>query len=509
MLCQPDDFTYLANVKHHAGKLVARGGTVIQGSAPASAKVTWLFAAYGTNASTALAVWMAMVDTVLYYKIGAGAWTSFKTGLTAGTYPVAVQYQGHVYWCDGVNTPLDITIANPPTAATWATLPSGINPAWVVLHKNRLIYGNDLTTPQYVYFTDFGTPTSTQTTSFYFQPDDQNGNFAKIAVNCQNRVALFCQDYLVAKSGTGPNTDNFFQFPRGAACTAWRSVVDMGEFGVLYLSSNGVMSFDGNTPPEPVDQNGGVNVADIDLTTEALTWAMRVGDEYRLYFKSKGDVRTSAATAAQIMSSSSAITRVNAVYNTPNILTRAAFVVPSATATTAYYYSFDCRKKLWTGPHNGQHLCGCWTKYMYGDTQDPLVGSSLADGVICLADQQSAFTDNGAPYDCIIRTGAIGDPYRKTKITRVRTKWDIGSQPASKVRCAVWEEGRSIEPPQAAYDLSLYRKKDGKDLEDLVQHNFTPSYRSVAGREPQIEYRFTPSEGIGFRGHSVEFTSEE
>lgn len=511
MTLNPDEFAFLQNVKPYAGNIVSRGGTVAQGSSLAAATVTWLFHAYGTSASAALVVRLAMCGTLLRYKIGAGVWTDLLIGLTAGTYPVAVAYKGHVYWCDGTNTPQDITIANPPTITPWVTLPAGINPTWVVLHKNRLKYGGDLTTPNYYYMTEFGTPGTTESVNFYLQPDDQNGNYPKIAVNVGNRVALFCQDFLVSHSGTGPNTDQFFPFPRGAACTAWRSVVDMGEFGVFYLTERGVFAFDGGSPPEPLDPFNRVNWSDFDMTTEALIWALRVGDEYRLYFKSKGDLQSSTATAATILASSTARTRFTTLWAARNATTVKPFV---AAGTVSHYYSYDCRLKIWSGPHTGVHLCGAWEQYRYGDTQDPWVGDATTGGLVLKADQQSAFTDNGTPFDCIIRTGVIGNAYHKTEIIRIIAKFGICYRPEAKVRVAVWQNGSNAEPPASVHSANLYFKaalvsasasNKPTDYEDFVQIEFTPKYDKPLGLEPQIEYRFASGEGFEFRGHEIEF----
>src|SRR6185503_1281903 len=323
----PGEFSFMQNVKPYCDNIVTRGGTVAQGSSLGSATVTFMYHAYGTDASVALVVRLAVCGTKLRYRIGTGAWTDLKTGLTAGTYWVACTYKGHVYMVDGVNTPQDVTIANPPTVTDYVTLPTGINPTWILLHLNKLKYAGDLTTPNYYYQTEFGTPGTTLTTSFYLQPDDQNGNYPKVGVPCFRNILLLCQDYLVLHTGAGPNTDQFYPMPRGAANTARRTAIDMGEFGVFLLTERGVASSDGRSV-EPIDPFGRINWGDIDLTTEDSCWAFRAApDVYRLYFKSKGDVQTTTASAAAVIASSTARTRLSSLYAARTVLTRIPFVV--------------------------------------------------------------------------------------------------------------------------------------------------------------------------------------
>jgi hypothetical protein len=508
---QADEFSILQNVKQYIGNLTSRGGATAVGSSLGSATVTWTFTAYGTDVATALVVRLAACSTKIKYKIGAGAWTDLKTGLTAGTYWVAVQWKNHVYLCDGVNTPQDITIANPPTVTDWITFPSGINPTWVVLHYQKLKYGGDLTTPNYYYQTEFGTANTTLTTSFYLQPDDQNGNYPKIAVTNRNRVAMFCQDFLIAHSGAGPNSDQFFQMPRGAACTAWRSVVDMGEFGVFYLSERGVSNWDLNSPPEPIDPFGRINWGNIDLTTEAYTWAMRVGDVYRIFFKSKGDIQNTTASASAVLVSSTALTRMSNLFSGRTFLTRTAF---TTSGSTDHYYDYDCRRKVWSGPHTGQYLSGHWTQYRYGDTQDPILGDSTTGGVVVLADQQSAFTDNTVPFTCLIRTGVIGNPYKHTKISRITAKFGVLQKASATVDIRVLQMGS--DTPVAQYTANLNSMapvgqvagslNPPAPMADFVQVEFVPDYKGRAVQlEPQVEFQYAGGEGFELRGYIIEF----
>ena len=512
---QPDEMAYSLNMRPFAGNWVMRGGCVQQGTAPASAKVTWLFHAYDTTGGS-LVVRMAMINTSLYYKVGAGAWTSFKAGLTAGTYPVAVAYKDTVYWCNATDTPLAISIANPPVASNWTTLPSGINPAWVVLHKNRLYYGGDTSTPQQVWMTDPGAPSTTTATNVYNVPDDQNGNFPKIAVNVGNGIGLFCQDFLCYLTGTGPLTHQIYQLPRGAACVAWRSVVDMGEFGAYFLTENGVFSWDGNSPPIPVDPFRRFNWTDIDMTTETNIWAFRVGDEYRLYFKSKGDTFATTATAASVLASSTARTRFAVLAAARTRLTRVAF---STAGTISHYVAYDCRLKQYS-LHTGAHLCGAWTQYRYGDTQDPWVGSVAADGAVYMADQISAFTDasqgtGSSTIVCYLKTGTIGHYASRTRIHRIKALFGVGFTADSDVLIRVWQDGTQGEPQPPAAEktvrLGLTGEVNGYEGQwtDAVPVDETMNYTGQIGYFPQVEYTYSGSGPFEFRGHTIYYEAQE
>ena len=511
-MLREDEGSVLQNLKIMNGKLVKRGGTVIQGSAPASATVRCLILCYSTDVATALALRVALIGTAWYYKVGAGAWTSFKTGYTAGTYPVFVAYQGKVYVVDGTNTPFYFTIANPPVPTNWTTLPSGINPAWVVLHYNRLRYGGDLTTPNYYYMTDPGDPTTTTTTNFYLQPDDQNGNYPKIAIVNNNRIGLFCQDFLVSMSGAGPYTDQFYPLPRGAANVAWRSVVDMGEFGVFFLTERGVFNWDLNGSPVPIDPFGKIDWGSIDFTTEALTWAMRVGDEYRLYFKAKGDITRTSASAAAIIASSTGYTRVGGVYAARTFVSLRAF---TTSTTTDSYYSYDCRLRQMTGPHTGGHLCGAWEQYRYGDTQDPWVGSAAADGKVWKADQQSAFTDDTTTaIECVYRSGAVGARRKTTRVTRITTEFGVVDAPAeSGVEVSLWQNGMQDGFAYCAvYSVGISRRpEDGGDIldmEDFVVNETIPQYKGGVGKQPQLQIRYAGQSPFELRSYALDYESE-
>lgn len=513
-----DEVAVAQNMIPRNGGWCKRGGTVLQGSAPASATVRCLIHCYGTDASAALVVRVALIGTAWYYKVGAGAWTSFKTGYTAGTYPVFATYKGQVYVVDGVNTPFYFTIANPPVAANWTTLPSGINPTWVLLEYNRIRYGGDLTTPNYFYMTNVGDPTTTTVTDFYLQPDDQNGNYPKIAVFNNNRIGLFCQDFLVAQTGAGPFTDQFYQMPRGAANVAWRSVVDMGEFGVYFLTARGVFSWDLNGPPVPIDPFGRINWGNIDFTTEALTWAMRVGDEYRIYFKVKGDITNTSESLSAILLTSTAETRVSTYYAARTALTLEPF---TTSTTSGYYYSYDCRKRQFSGPHTGGHLCGAWEQYRYGDTQDPWVGSAGADGKVWKADQQSAFTDDTTiAIICLLRTGAIGPRRKKTKVERISAEFGVVDAAAqASVEVSVYQNGKQsdVSQPVAAYSVNISRKasqgddnalNDLEDCEDFVISEKTPDYTSKSLPQPQIEFKYTGQSPFSIYSYEIDYTSE-
>lgn len=513
-LVQQDEMAFSLNMRLASGNWVKRGGTVAQGSAAAAAKVTWLFHAYDTTGGS-LVVRMAMISTVLYYRIGSGAWTSFKTGLTAGTYPSAVAYQDKVYWTNGVDTPQVITIANPPVASNWTTLPTGIIPSWVVLQKNRIYYGGDTSTPNLVYFTDFGTPATTQTTNFYQVPDDQNGNYPKAACNIGDGIGLFCQDFLVYLTGVGPLTHQLFHMPRGSACVARRSVVDMGEFGAYFLTERGIFSWDGNSPPIPVDPFGRINWSDIDMTTEDNIWAMRVGDEYRIYYKSKGDTSATTASAADVLASSTARTRMTILYWA---LTRITAVPFTTSGTIGYYLAYDCRLKQWS-LHTGNHLCGAWTQYRYGDTQDPWVGSAAADGLVFMADQISAFTDNAVSIVCYLKTGSLVWNER-AKVTRVKAQFGVVRSGDAKVRICVWQNGLQGEPDppaaEATASLALTSAPGGADTYNMPGNwlDFVPvdedlAYTGEVGYDPQLEYTFVANTAFEFRGHKIYVEIEE
>lgn len=400
-LRMPDDFHELRNVVFANGVLAKRGGTALQGSAIASADVKWLFHAY--NDADSLTVRMAKCGTVLYYKVGTGAWTSFKTGLTAGTYPVAVQYQNKVYWVDGVDFGV-ITIANPPVYSAWTTLASGAMPTFVLLHLNRIYYNHGGSSKSKMNFTNFGDPTTTDSGSAFRLPDDQAGNSPTIGVGLGDRMIYFCQDYVVMVTGAGPFTFNTERMPRGAAVAAWRTVVDMGGY-VLAMGPDNVYATDGTRPPTPILEPGKINFDDFDLRTNQHTWAMRAAvDEYWLFYRSKADQSQAAAPLASPARLAAMRTMLVATR-----LTRTAAV--SAPSTTSHCYRINRSTGQITGPHDGPWLSGAWQQFRQSDNQEPWLGSSFAGGKVAAAEQDT-FTDvtsssNTANYLASVRTGAI------------------------------------------------------------------------------------------------------
>jgi hypothetical protein len=505
-LLGPDDFSFLASVKPMSGVYAKIGGTVQQGDAPDAAPVRWLWHGYGNNASTAVINRLRTCNGKIQYLTG-GAWTSLATGLSTSLYPTSFAYKGDVFWMNGTDTPRRITIGSTPTIASWTTMPTGINPRWGILHKNRVYIGADLSDPQQVWMCDPGTPHTFQTTEFYQVPDDQNGNYPKMAVAFNDGIGLFCQDFLVALTGTGASSHRFYSMPRGAACVAWRTVVDMGEFGAFFLSEHGVYAWDLHSPPVPLDPYEHVNTRDIDYTTEENAWACRYGDYYLLGFKSKGDLATSSAGASAILLSSTGYTRLGSYISPRNRVTRTAF---SSSGNCDHYYLYDARRKIWTGPHTGSFLCGAWEQYRYGDTQDLWLGDATTGGTVVKFDQQSSATDNGVDRPVVIRTGAFGNPFRKIRILRVRFIWSAALSAGASIRVAIFQDGRESEPPVAQASFSLQRIGEEGFHEEFRVHEWEVSYDTVSpGRRPFVEFQCAGREPMWFGGYEVEYEVEK
>jgi hypothetical protein len=136
--------------------------------------------------------------------------------------------------------------------------------------------------------------------------------------------------------------------------------------------------------------------------------------------------------------------------------------------------------------------------------------------MVLLADQQSAWTDNGEPIVCILKTGTVGNPYVKTQIKHISAKFGVLRKSTAKVRIAVFQNGSDMEPPNVQQNASLgmtaiigeaagsYNRP--QVMTDFVQVDFVPVYDNKSiGLEQVIEYRYTDGEGFEFRGHIVEY----
>lgn len=508
-LTRPDQFITCQNMIPRAGVMMKRGGTVQQGSALEAATVRWLHHAYGANASTALRIRMALCGNDLYYKTVAGAWTSFATGLTTGTFPQAVTYKDQVWWCDGTNTPLKITIADPAVDTSWGGLPSGINPRWVVLHKNRLYYGGDITTPNLVYMTGPGTPETTATTDFYAVPDDQRGFFPRIATNLGEGIGLFAQDYLCYLTGTGPLSHRIYHLPKGAACLYWRTVVDMGGY-TIFLTERGPFAWDGHTVAEPLDPYGEINFGDFNFATVENTWACRYGDYYMLGFQSKGN--------SVAVDSGTAYTRSSTTFSAVTRLTRST----TGDSQSGHFLLYDTRLKQWSGPHSGDFLCAAWEEALYGDTQDLWVGDSTSGGKVGKFDQAGTYTDYTAPYECVLRTGSLAPTFSRGTVERVKLQASAQKTTTGKVSVAVWYNGSLREPAAWTEGMSLNPAAPmGGDpavfsggeapVEDFVVREAKRPYNAhqKGGYEPQIEISENSSEAFVVHSVGAEVTTEE
>lgn len=504
-LVRPDEFSSIQNMWLRSGNLVKRGGSVQQGDAPDAAVQRWMGLAYDT-AGSSIRNRLRYINGKIQYLSGA-SWTNLVTGLTATTYPVAVQYKDTIYWCDGTSTPQAITIASPPTIANWTTMPSGINPGWVVLHENRLYIGNDTSDPQQVWMCDPGTPATFQATEFYQVPDNQNGNFPKIAVNCGKGFLMLCQDFMVYLTGNGPLSHRLWHYPRGAACIAWRSAVDMGDFGVVYLTERGLFVTDGTSPPEPLDRSGKNNWGDINLTTETDTHGVRYGDVYVLFYRSKGD--TAAAATQTARGRFSTVVAANSRYSQA-----------SSAAQTSHWIAYDCRLHQFVGMGTGAYSCAAWEQYRSGDTQDLWVGSATTNGETYKWDQAGTWQDDGAPIECIVKTGAVApDTFQLYTVDEVQVKCQsvksgecglevrVYFDGLSRESEAAWKKDVSIgsEGPQGADNSSL---EPMRNLSGSVVRNVLPDMEDahLKGTDPQVEIRQVSNTEFEFNGLSVKTT---
>ena len=508
-LLRGDEFTMLYNVWLRSGNIVKRGGSVTQGSQPDAAVHRWMAHGYDT-AGSSIRNRLRFVNGKFQW-LNSTTWTDIVsgTGFTATTYPVSVQYQDKVFVVDAVNTPQQITIAATPTIANWTTMPSGINPSWVVLHNNRLYIGNDTSTPHQVWMCDPGTPATFQATEFYAVPDNQNGNFPKIAVNCGKGFLLLCQDYLCYLTGDGPNSHRIWQHPRGAACVGWRTAVDMGDFGVIYLTERGLFASDGTSPQEPIDPYGKINWGDINLTTETDNWAVRYGDIYILFYRSKGDPGPSPTTTVGTV-----YFRSSTFYNTMSFVTR---VTTASNTTATHYIAYDCRKKQFIGMGSGAYSCGAWEQYRSGDTQDLWVGSATTNGKTYKWDQPGTWQDDSVSYPCIIKTGSVAqDPFAQYTVDKVQVKASTIKSVADAAEVNVYFNGDCDETKIAwqktinlgemntlGDDASAYEPVT--ELADQVVKNVRPDVQGAPkkGLDPQVEVRHTGSTEFEVRGISA------
>lgn len=506
-LLQPNQFTELSNLVLRNGVLMKRGGTVQQGDAPDAAVVRWIYNAYDTVGGSVINR-LRFCNGKIQYLTG-GAWTNLATGLTATTYPNAVSYKDAVYWVDGTNTPRVITIGSPPTIANWTTLPSGINPRWVVLHQNRLYYGGDITTPTYVYMTAPGDPTTTGTTDFYQVPDNQRGFYPAAAVNVGDGIGLFAQDYLCYLTGTGPLSHRIYQLPKGAAALYPRTVVDMGGFAI-FMTERGPFIWDGHTVAEPLDPYGDINWGDINFTTNTDTHAVRYGDYYILFYRSKGNVTTAATGTAftRFSTIAAAATRLSTVASA------------SAPSQTSNYIIYDTRLKQWGGG-TGNISCAHWEEALYGDTQDLWVGDSTTGGKVGKWDQAGTYTDYTVPYETRLRTAPAGDAFRRCSIDRILLMSQVQQTNTGKCQIAVWSNGSVKEPPtwRESVDLTPMGTQGGvpnrygeeDQQEDVIVRQAVSPYKGTgkAGFQPQIEITEASDQPFVIRGIEADFTTEE
>ena len=510
-LLQANQFSMLQNCWQRFGKIVKRGGTAIQGSALSAATCRWLQHAYSANSSTALALRLGLSGTLIRYKVGAGGWTTVTSGLTAGTFPISVTYKDIVWWCDGTNSARQLTIANPPVDSAWGGLPSGINPSWVVLHKNRLYYGGDLSSPTYVYMTNPGTPTTTTTTDFYQIPDDQRGFYPKIAVDMGEGIGFFAQDYKCFMTGTGPLSHRIYQFEKAAAPISWRTVVSMGDGLAFYLTERGPYSWDGHSPAIPLDPYEEQNWGDIDLTTETDTWAIRYGDYYILAYKSKGNT-TAAATGTALM-------RPSMLMANRTRLTTAA----TGDTTTARCMIYDTKQKQWSGVHDFKFLSGAVEEALYADTQDLWVGDATTTGNVGKWDQAGTYQDYSANYEMKVRTGGIGDEFGRTSVDAVRLKLSIQKTETAQAQVQVYSNGSVRDPATwgpVPIDMSMasglsygpahYTNDDTP--EDFVIRQALSPYKGQVGKSgysPQIEFTDSTPDFTAIYAIEADVTTEE
>lgn len=504
-LVRMDEFSSIQNMWLRSGNLVKRGGAVQQGDAPDAAVVRWQFNAYDT-AGSSIRNRLRFCNGKIQYLDGS-SWMNLATGLTATTYPSAVQWKDAVYWCDGVNTPRVITIASPPTIANWTTMPSGINPSLVVLHENRLYITNDTSTPQQLWMCDFGTPSTFVSTEFYQVPDNQNGNFPKAMVNCGKGFLMLCQDFLCYLTGTGPLSHRIWQYPRGAACIAWRSAADMGDFGVVYLTERDLFVTDGTSPPENLT-NGKVNFGDVNLTSETDTHAVRYGDIYILFYRSKGDTMSAATQTAR--------GRFSAVYAARNRVTMA-----TGGSTTSHYIAYDVRNRQVVGAGTGAYASAAWEQYRSGDTQDLWVGSATTSGESYKWDQAGTWQDDGVDYECIVKTGSVApDAFQLYSVDKIQLKCQSVKSGHCVAEVRVYFDGLAAENDVAwkadarigsegpqGDDISL---EPMRNLSGMVVRNIRPDTTAAQqkGVDPQVEIRVVTATEFELDGISVYTTAQ-
>lgn len=516
-ILESDEFQTTENTWPEHGKLNKRGGTVQQGDAPDAANVKWLMRVYGADSSAALALTYRFCNGKLQYLTG-GAWTNFATGLTATTYPVAVSYKNIIWWVDGVNTPTQITIADPPVDSNWTTLPSGINPQWVVLHKNRLYYGGDRSTPTYVYMTNPGDPTTTGATDFYQVPDDQRGFFPRIAVDMGDGIGFFAQDYKCFMTGTGPLSHRIYQFEKAQAALYWRTVVSMGDCRAIYLTEVGPFIWDGHSTAVPLDPHGRQNWGDMDLTTNETTHAVRYGDWWVCWYKKKGStIAAATGTARQrfsIVTSSLNRYDIYSSSGTPG----------GGSSQSSSYIAYNVRTGQWTQGEMGNGvgvLCACWEESLYGDTQDLWVGDATTGGKVGKFDQVGTYTDFTVPYEMRVRTAGIGDQWARTSIEAVKIKASVHKAETSACTVSVYSNGSVRDPATwGPIDVSLSADhgldggpySGGDDTpEDFVVRTIPSPYKGQkrSGYSPQIEFVDSTAAFTSIYSIAADFTSEE
>lgn len=395
----PDDFGEMENFVFSGAGIVKRGGTVQQGTAPAAAKVWFLYSAYDSDSTTV--VRLAQVGTVLYYKITSGSWTSLKTGLAAA-YATATTYKGHVYMVNGTDA-RDITIANPPTDTAWITLASGATPYLVCTHQNRVLYDHGGTARYRIHFTAFFDPNTTDTDDEFKVPDDQGGFYPVAMVAMDEGVCFAGQDWIGGLTGAGPFTFRLKTMPKGAPLVDGRAICSMGTY-VIYLTPHGPYYYDlSDSPPEAIDPYERRAYHNMDFTTAGDTHLHRVGEECWMFFRSKGYQQPAAAQTPR-----------NLVAFFAAYLSRLVRVVSaSQPATTSHHYRFHTKRKQWSGPHSGAWSCLSWESWHNGDTQAVWLGSAWAGGKTVKADQTTLTdvdsTSDTSLYTARLKTGALLD----------------------------------------------------------------------------------------------------
>lgn len=384
-----------------SGSIVKRGGTAAYGTnLGTSATVPWVFHAYSST-DRSLIIRFAQSGTKIRYDIAGGGWTDVTgaTARTAGTYPVGCQFKNAVYVTDKTNGLKKITIANPPVHSS-VTTPNSVNPAWVLEHGQRLYIGGQTGTyASYVYFSDFGTDTF-QVANFLRVPDDQGPFTPQIAIPLGNSIGFFCEDCKARLSGVSMYSFRLDALPRSAPIASWRTAVNMGGY-IMYLDLSGLMAWDVNGMP--VSINSKINVADFDFRTPEHTWAMRVGEEYWLFYRPKGTQQPAASNFARLL--------VATVYAAWTRLIRIVTAAPASYTGPTHYYRFNPRTRQTTGPHDGAWLSGATELFVPNDNGEPWLGSAWAGGIVARG-EQTTYTDVNASgstekYYCRLKSGAL------------------------------------------------------------------------------------------------------